>query len=94
VRTESYDDINWPGVILEEDQPMLFEYFREILEGKQVKFQTRTKKCYFNSAGENCGPAWVQVTGIPEFNEEGGIERLISTASDISRKHEQRPMAF
>jgi hypothetical protein len=53
-------------------------------EGRPVKFQIRTKKCYINSAGENCGPAWVQVMGIPELNEEGGIERLISTASDIS----------
>jgi len=63
---------------------MLMKYFNDVLEGKEVKFQIRTKKCYTNSAGENCGPAWVQVTGIPELNEEGGIERLISTASDIS----------
>jgi len=84
VRTQSYDDINWPEVILEEDQPMLLHYFKEVVEGRQVKFQIRTKKSYINSAGENCGPAWVQVMGIPEVNDEGGIERMISTASDIS----------
>jgi len=82
----SRDDINWIDIVPPDVQPFLMEKFREVAGGKEITFQLKIKRQYVNAAGEVLGPAWVMVKALAETNEDGGIERCVTTAMDISHQ--------
>lgn len=80
------DSITWLEVVPSDVQPYLTAKFQEVIAGKEVNFELRMKRQHVNAAGETCGPVWLMVQALAEFNEDGGVERCITTAMDISHQ--------
>jgi len=62
------------------------EKFRDVAAGNEISFELKIKRQHVDAAGEACGPAWVMVKALAETNEDGGVERCVTTAMDISHQ--------
>lgn len=80
------DNINWLDVVPSDVQPFLLQKFKEVAAGNEISFELKMKRQHVNVAGEVCGPAWVMVKALAETNEDGGVERCVTTAMDISHQ--------
>ncbi|KAG9690801.1 putative histidine kinase HHK19p, partial [Aureobasidium melanogenum] len=88
-------DVDLLSVFYPEDLPRVLEVRNEIIEQrKAVEFRTRLKKTWSSVDGSFKGQAWVSIIGFPEFSEDGTLNRMMSTWTDVSHskfsEHMQR----
>ncbi|KAH0337852.1 putative histidine kinase HHK19p, partial [Aureobasidium melanogenum] len=80
-----FDQVSWRSVIHEEDLKGVEKQFYKLSRGSQpLEFQFRMRRPWINSAGENCGSSWMLCNALPELREDGSVERVVSSITDIS----------
>ncbi|TIA42168.1 hypothetical protein D6C78_01249 [Aureobasidium pullulans] len=79
------DQINWNPCIVEEDREFVQSLWDKLtVELQPVHAQFRVHRPWINPDGEHCGNAWVLLNAIPELNDDGSVDQVVSAITDIS----------